>query len=333
MDNRIGYLDFLRGIAILTVVMGHIIQYNLIGESATSCFNFIYSFHMGFFFFISGCAASLSSKKNTWNSFLVFVRKKSRQLLLPFIIWGVFIPVIFRDLCLNDTPSRFILIFRNPDRSAWFLLFLFCIQIIFFICCATTSKAKHKYTRVLTLLLSAPVIVAILYLKKKLIGSDFTWVIPEYFLLFVLGYIAQASDSLKKFSIVVPLVGTIVFVFVVPLFDFSESGSTMMRLIKLLASTAFSVTSYTIVRYYYDVFYTKATIIINYLGTHSLELYVTQYCIIQICISPWLFVSNVNAIPLFVCVLIVSVPTSFIIIGISSVLKLIPGMQLLLYGK
>ena len=313
--------------------MGHTIQYNLIGESATYCFNFIYSFHMGFFFFISGCAASLSSKKNTWNYFPAFIRKKSRQLLLPFIIWGVFIPVVLKDLNINEIPSRFILIFRNPDRGAWFLLFLFCIQIIFFICCAITSRAKNRYTRVLTLLVSVPVIVVTLYLKKRIIGSDFTWVIPEYLLLFIFGYLAQASDSIRKYSISVPIIGFIVFVFVAPLFDFSESSSIVMRLIKLLASTAFSVTSYSIVRSYYGEIHKRATTIINYLGTHTLELYVTQYCIIQICASPWLSVSTVNVIPLFVWLILLSVPISFIIIGISSILKCIPGMPLLLYGE
>ncbi len=88
MVNRKEYLDFLRGIAIITVVMGHIIQYNLYGDAATRCFNFIYSFHMGFFFFISGAVASLSVEKYTWKGFPHFFRKKSIQLLIPFFVWG-----------------------------------------------------------------------------------------------------------------------------------------------------------------------------------------------------------------------------------------------------
>lgn len=68
--------------------MGHIIQFNLKGEAAANSFNFIYSFHMGFFFFISGCTASLSMNKNKWNQMLPFLKKKTMQLLLPFMIWG-----------------------------------------------------------------------------------------------------------------------------------------------------------------------------------------------------------------------------------------------------
>lgn len=89
MNNRIGYLDFLRGIAIITVVMGHIIQYNIKGEAAENCFNFIYSFHMGFFFFISGCTAALTAKKNVWTNTTSFIKKKGTTLLVPFFVWSM----------------------------------------------------------------------------------------------------------------------------------------------------------------------------------------------------------------------------------------------------
>ena len=92
MPNRIAYIDFLRGLAILFVIMGHIIQYNLYGESGRNCFDFIYSFHMGFFFFISGYVACISSYKYKFSYFLPFLRKKSVQLLLPFFtVGGAFI--------------------------------------------------------------------------------------------------------------------------------------------------------------------------------------------------------------------------------------------------
>ena len=48
MNNRLEYIDILRGFAIITVVMGHIIQYNIHGIAASACFDFIYSFHMFF---------------------------------------------------------------------------------------------------------------------------------------------------------------------------------------------------------------------------------------------------------------------------------------------
>ena len=51
--KRLDYIDEIRGIAILLVVVGHIIQFNGISKN-NSVFEFIYSFHMPLFFAISG---------------------------------------------------------------------------------------------------------------------------------------------------------------------------------------------------------------------------------------------------------------------------------------
>lgn len=60
MQNRIAYIDALRGFAILLVIVGHLIQFNYSSGIENPIFNIIYSFHMPLFFFISGCARSIS---------------------------------------------------------------------------------------------------------------------------------------------------------------------------------------------------------------------------------------------------------------------------------
>lgn len=54
-DLRISYIDQLKGIAILLVVLGHVIGYNNCEDSFL--WRFIYSFHMPLFMFISGYVA------------------------------------------------------------------------------------------------------------------------------------------------------------------------------------------------------------------------------------------------------------------------------------
>lgn len=46
--QRIEYVDYMRGIAIILVVMGHLIQFNGFPTS-NPVFEFIYSFHMPLF--------------------------------------------------------------------------------------------------------------------------------------------------------------------------------------------------------------------------------------------------------------------------------------------
>lgn len=57
MKERLNYIDWLKGIAIIAVVMGHVIQYDFMSLNiAESSFldRFIYSIHMPLFIFLSG---------------------------------------------------------------------------------------------------------------------------------------------------------------------------------------------------------------------------------------------------------------------------------------
>ena len=81
-DLRISYIDQLKGIAILLVVLGHVIGYNNCEDSFL--WRFIYSFHMPLFMFISGYVAQMTFRieRFGWNETISFLIKKLRTLLL-----------------------------------------------------------------------------------------------------------------------------------------------------------------------------------------------------------------------------------------------------------
>lgn len=95
MNARISYIDQLKGIAILLVVLGHVIGYNNCENSFL--WRFIYSFHMPLFMFISGYVAQITFRIENfgWNEVSSFMIKKFRTLLLPMITWGIVIPFFF----------------------------------------------------------------------------------------------------------------------------------------------------------------------------------------------------------------------------------------------
>ena len=66
--KRLVYLDSARGFAIILVVIGHLIQHNYATPFHNDIFEVVYSFHMPFFFFISGCSQYLSemNSKPAW---------------------------------------------------------------------------------------------------------------------------------------------------------------------------------------------------------------------------------------------------------------------------
>lgn len=85
--KRLEYIDYAKGIAILLVVIGHLLQYNLSGTSSKGLFDMIYSFHMPLFMFLSGYVASFSIERHVASK-CDFIKNKARSLLFPFIFMG-----------------------------------------------------------------------------------------------------------------------------------------------------------------------------------------------------------------------------------------------------
>lgn len=103
-DNsaRIGYLDELKGVAVFLVVLGHLVtarqEYHWI-------YNFIYSFHMPLFMFVSGVTTALSFRRR-----ISFGQTASRRagvltagrylgqrfinIMIPYLCWGIFLPLV-----------------------------------------------------------------------------------------------------------------------------------------------------------------------------------------------------------------------------------------------
>jgi acyltransferase len=138
--NRVYWIDALKAIAIILVVIGHspgIQGYSYIVK-------YIYSFHIPLFFLISGI---LFDAKMVENDLSPFLKKQARGLLIPYFAWGflTYIPwyVIARhfgsypDLdpikpllgMLYGTGSGTWLIHNG---ALWFLPCLFVTRVIFF---------------------------------------------------------------------------------------------------------------------------------------------------------------------------------------------------------
>ena len=124
------------------------------------------------------------------------------------------------------------------------------------------------------------------------------------------------------------LVFFLIFAMTAPNFEFQSSN----MLLKGMSSVSFSVFVYLLVKKTCSSIEIKTKTLVNYLGQHTMEIYLTQFCLVQICSSQWIDTGIVNGIPLFMMVLL-SIPISLLVVKVSDVLKAIPAMPLLLYGK
>lgn len=117
--NRVNFVDYLKGLGIILVVLGHV---NSSNEQVKSI---IYSFHMPLFFFISGLFLYKVKIKSVLE-YMQFIRKKLNVLLIPYIIWGLlYSGLSIRNVLLISYGSYHSIGVSNSLSSLWFLITLF----------------------------------------------------------------------------------------------------------------------------------------------------------------------------------------------------------------
>lgn len=126
-QERIEWIDIAKAIGIILVIAGH--SYNDCG-----LINWIYSFHMPLFFFLSGLTFTVNDRTITG-----FIKRKVKSLLIPYLMYS-FVYIIFYFVINTfgngtiDLVKRILGIFisvRNSEYSIglWFLLILFVAEV------------------------------------------------------------------------------------------------------------------------------------------------------------------------------------------------------------
>lgn len=146
MKEHIHWVDVAKGLGMFLVILGHTVKNNEI-------LWWIYSFHMPLFFFLSGY---LSEQNGRISNVKIFVIKKSKSLLLPFVFFRLLL--VFYWLLVE----RY---FRELDIGPiWFLLVLYFVDIIY---APILLKLKRKIFSILSLILSI-----ILFYTLKSVTTD-----------------------------------------------------------------------------------------------------------------------------------------------------------------
>lgn len=152
--KRLDDIDILKGIGIIIMIMGHVGFGGIFDV-------FIHSFHMPLFFVISGYLF----KKRDQFSFPEFVFRKAKQLLVPYVCYGLFFYlswlIFFRDESNIFQPLINLFTYNNeglPIAGAlWFLTALFFLEV-FYSLIAYNIKSE-KWVTIIVLLISASVSV------------------------------------------------------------------------------------------------------------------------------------------------------------------------------
>lgn len=193
MKKRIEWVDVLKGIAIILVVIGHN------SDRDHLRFYWIYGFHMPLFFFLSGYVFHMK----TGVDFNTFVSKKFQSLIVPYIVFSgisiwlycTFINTSLQVLKTFWFASRIEMGGETPyNTSLWFLPSLFLIEVYFFVLERNISNVYLKAA----LILATSVTGFMLTQKSVALPLSLDWSM-YYLLYFVLGNIIRKhTDKIQN---------------------------------------------------------------------------------------------------------------------------------------
>lgn len=308
---RLEFVDYAKGLAILLVVIGHLLQYNLVGTSAKELFDIIYSFHMPLFMFLSGYVASLSIGKYLSRK-VEYIQKKVYSLVVPFVFMGGLNMLLYKHISMEYILN----LFRNPDNGLWFLIVLFCIQLWYLALEYVCSKLKCNKRYLIEGFVGVVFIAMIIVLNK--INHEFSglYTSPIFYVMFFAGsYAAKFLEPFVKSDIVL-LLSMIGFIVLVPKFHMWQCNSSLLSLsISLFASIIILRIAMALEKG--DVKSDKLLLF----GKSSLVIYIFHFYLIKILIDIKIDTSDVSVLPLFVALGVIAFFVSDICVRISNVIS------------
>jgi fucose 4-O-acetylase-like acetyltransferase len=228
------FLDIAKGLAIILVVAGHVIQGSSEKFDDLFWFRVIYSFHMPLFVFLSGSVAAIAfSPENVKagvysiiNQAKTRIGKAAIRLLIPFISWCVINQLIYHHS--DSVLSAVALAFRRPDTALWFLLAIFyCITLSSIFDIAFTflhrTLKRLKMNKVSDWIADGKIQIALMVIIWWAIrehtprGAGFSLIRP-YFIYYILG-IGFYRYLYPKLELWKYLPAIVIFIALIPFWD------------------------------------------------------------------------------------------------------------------
>ena len=330
-SQRLLYIDRLKGIAIIIVVCGHFIQYNVADFKHNPLFSFIYSFHMPLFMFISGYVAHKTTSTKIFENYTSFLRKKLLSLLLPFFVWPLIVEKFFfvKDPDYNFVKTIIQLV-TNPQGGLWFLWFLFFLVILHSVFLYFSNSFNAKNNLLLDALMCS-VILGILCFIKYLDLINYIDSFILYYIFFFLGIVISkynyfTSYILRKGAFTIFLS---IFILLVGRYEFDNQGKLNFAIKLIVALNAIFSLYYIVKSLHFNVLFEKFILLC---GKNSIIIYTTHFTVIHLFTSQYIL-PDLS----FLLLILITLSFSLIIVGfcflVFKIVELSPFLNLMLYGN
>lgn len=216
-------MDFLKGIAILAMVSGHLVSDVPQGDVL---FNIIYSFHMPLLFSISAYIEE-DNRRDYIGRERSMLLKRTIGLLLPYFSWSILYALFQGGISSSmNIESWGAILWGYEGNGLWFLLVLFGLKVMHFFywkISRVISKSTLPKTVLIICLLECIVVLLALVLRQTFIVNMLSYAIPYFFaVLFVdFEWVRKIVESEWMVAGVI-----LIYVAVLPFFSFDNTHWT-----------------------------------------------------------------------------------------------------------
>ena len=121
-ENRNQFVDIMRGIAMLLVVLGHTMTGCTANSQSSFLFNIIWSLQMPLFILISGYVTKYSRPSADGNGLWKYVKRRTVAYMLPWAVWSFLVRgIIFGEnsfLNFRELQYQIAIVFKNVTNQS-----------------------------------------------------------------------------------------------------------------------------------------------------------------------------------------------------------------------
>ena len=331
--GRKGEIDAAKGLALLSVVLGHVILLHSFPS------NWIFTFHMPAFFFLSG----MTFRPEKYSDFLPFLKEKAKKRLLPYL--GItalafcicMLRPAYRAPVLNDGWRHqllWIFYYAQPQNlyvgQLWFLAALFWADLLAYIWVRLAGK-RHFLVQWYSAAVLAVLAVHIQAVNPYLpVGSRLPWkmdsaLCASVFLL--AGYCTARGKLVERMRpgalALIPLFTGLSFYFGPRLFGYVNICDCVYVGAPYYYTAAFLGTAALVLA----GDFLKKSRLLRFIGRHSLPLFAGQTFAIYLVIEGIARVTGITYTPMFVmpgekaCLLITLAAILLMLAGLAAYLE------------